>query len=178
MKPLVPLIALFVTVASVRAQYSLIKSEDGVLVVSDVPGRKFSVDVPGSEIVPYGLKQADHPFLTVDKRFLQIMSVPLAEFHADAKTGDEAILRNQMEYETNFTRVPRSAVRVQWRKLANRRTALLWTFAPGGRIKRQVNLTFRPGNYVTVLVSAVDDAHNEADIERFLARIANSFHPK
>jgi hypothetical protein len=170
--------AFFAAVASAHAQYSLIKSADGVLVVSNVPGRKFSVDVPGSEIVPYGLKQADHPYLTADGRLLQIMSVPLAEFHADPKASDDVILRQQMEYETNYTRVPLSAVKAQPRKLANGRAALLWSFAPGTQIKRQVNLTFRSGRYVVALVSAVEDTHSAPEIERFLTRIANSFHAK
>ena len=178
MKSVFLLVALFITVASAPAQYSLIKSEDGVLVVSEVPGRKFSLDIPGSQIVPYGLKQAEHPYLTADGRLLQIMSVPLAEFRADPKAPDDVILRKQMEYETNFTRVPSSAVRAQSRKLAAGRTALLWSFAPGTQIKRQVNLTFRSGSYVVALVGAVDDTHSAADIERFLTLIANSFHAK
>ena len=140
--------------------------------------RKYSVDVPGSKIVPYGLKQAAHPFLAADNRLLQIMSVPLAEFHADPKASDEAILRQQMKYETNYTGVPVSAMKAQTQKLVDGRTALLWSFDPGTEIKRQVNLTFRSGNYVVVLVGAVDNTHSFADIERFLTRIANSFHAK
>lgn len=175
----VPLvIAFFAGMSCACAQYTLIKSADGVLVVSQVPGRKYSVDVPGSEIVPYGLKQADHPFLTADNRLLQIMSVPLAEFHTDPKASDDAILRQQMHYETNYTRVPLEAVKAQSRKLASGRTALLWSFAPGTQIKRQVNLTFRSGGYVVALVGAVDDTHSPADIERFLTRIADSFQAK
>ncbi len=169
-------IVFFAGMACAHAQYTLIKSADGVLVVSQVPGRKYSVDVPGSKIVPYGLKQAAHPFLTADNRLLQIMSVPLAEFHADPKASDEVILRQQMEYETNYTGVPASAVKAQTRKLAGGRTALLWSFAPRTQIKRQVNLTFRSGNYVVALVGAIDDTHSFADIEQFLTRIANSFH--
>lgn len=106
------------------------------------------------------------------------MSVPIAEFHADPKASDEIILRKHKEYETNFIRVPLSAVRAQPRKLAAGRTALLWSFAPGTQIKRQVNLTFRSGSYVVALVGAVDGTHSTADIERFLTRIANSFHAK
>src|SRR5438132_10358977 len=105
MKRVLVIIAFFAEMTRANAQYSLVKSADGVLVVSEVPGRKFSIDVPGSEIVPYGLKQADHPYLTADGRLLQIMSVPLAEFLADAKASGDAVLRRQMEYETNYTRV-------------------------------------------------------------------------
>jgi hypothetical protein len=178
MKRISLLIALFVAAASAHARYSMIKSQDGVLVVSEVPGRKFSVDVPGSTIVPYCLKQADHPYLTADGRLLQIMSVPLAEFRADPKAADDVVLRKQMEYEINFTRVPRSAVRAQPRKLAAGRTALLWSFALGTQVRRQVNLTFRSGTYVVALVGAVDDSHSAGDIEKFLTRIANSFRTK
>ncbi len=71
MKRVLLVIAFFAAVVSAHGQYTLIKSADGVLVVSQVPGWKYTVDVPGSEIVPYGLKQADHPFLTADKRLLQ-----------------------------------------------------------------------------------------------------------
>ena len=178
MKRILVLITFLAAVSSTYAQYSLIKSADGVLVVSDVSGRKFSVDVPGSQIVPYGLKQASHPYLTADGRLLQIMSVPLAEFLADPKASDDAILRQQMQYEINYTRVPPSAVKTQARKLASGRAALLWSFPPGTKIKRQANLTFRSGSYVLVLVGAVDDTYSAADVERFLMRIANSFHAK
>jgi len=178
MKRIVVVIAFFARIACAHGQYTLIKSADGVLVVSEVPGRTFSVDVPGLQIVPYGLKQANHPFLTADNRLLQIMSAPLGEFHADPNASDNVVLRKQMEYETNYTRVPRSAVKAQPRKLANGRAALLWSFAPGTQLKRQVNLTFRSGSYVIALVGAVDDTHSPADIERFLTRIANSFHAK
>jgi hypothetical protein len=176
MRRVLSVIGFFAGMTCAHAQYTLIKSADGVLVVSQVPGRKYSVDVPGSEIVPYGLKQADHPFLTADKRLLQIMSVPLAEFHANPKTSNEVILRQQMKYETNYTGVPANAVKAQPRKLASGRTALLWSFAPGTQIKRQVNLTFRSGSYVVALIGAVDDTHSFADVERFLTRIANSYH--
>jgi hypothetical protein len=178
MNRILVLIAFLAAAPWAQAQYKLIKSADGVLVVSDVPGRKYSVDVPGSEIVPYGLKQVDHPYLTADNRFLQIMSVPLAEFHADPSASDESILRQQMQYEIGYTHVPPSIITSQPRKLANGRAALLWSFPPGTEIKRQVNLTFRSGSYVVALVSAVDNAHSQADIERFLTRIANSFHAK
>jgi len=178
MKRLLFIITLFSGVACAHAQYTLIKSADGVLVVSNVPGRKFSVDVPGWKIVPYGLKQADHPFLTADNRLLQIMSVPLAEFHADPKASDDVILRQQMQYETNYTGVPSRAVTAQPRQLAGGRAALLWSFAPRTQIKRQVNLTFRSGSYIVALVGAVDETQSPADIERFLTRIANSFHAK
>ena len=106
------------------------------------------------------------------------MSVLLAEFRADPKASDDAILGQQMQYEINYTRVPPSAVKTQPRKLASGRAALLWSFSPGTQIKRQVNLTFRSGSYVLVLVGAVDDTHSAADVERFLTRIANSFHAK
>jgi hypothetical protein len=178
MKRILFVIAFSAGVACAHAQYTLIKSVDGVLVVSNVPGRRFSVDVPGSEILPYGLKQADHPFLAADNRLLQIMSVPLAEFHADPKASDDMVLRQQMQYEINYTGVPSRAVTLQPRKLAGGRAALLWSFAPGTQIKRQVNLTFRSGSYVVALVGAVDETHSPADIERFLTRIANSFHAK
>jgi hypothetical protein len=178
MKLILVIIVFFGGIACADAQYSLIKSADGVLVVSDVPGRRFSVDVPGSQIVPYGLKQADHPYLTADGRLLQIMSVPLAEFRADSKASDEAILRQQMEYETNYIRVPISAVKAQPRKIGSDRAALIWSFAPGTQIKRQMNFTFRSGSYVVVLVGAVDATHGAADIERLLTRIAKSFNAK
>ena len=52
MKRILFVIAFSAGVACAHAQYTLIKSVDGVLVVSNVPGRRFSVDVPGSEILP------------------------------------------------------------------------------------------------------------------------------
>jgi hypothetical protein len=84
------------------ARYEMRKSSDGVLVISKVPSRTYSLDVPGKTIVPYGEKQADHPYLTADRTFLQILSVPLAEFKADERASDEKILKQQMQYEAGY----------------------------------------------------------------------------
>jgi hypothetical protein len=168
----------FLSTAPLFAQYEMRKSSDGVLVISKVSGRTYSVDVPGKTIVPYGEKQADHPYLTTDGTFLQILSVPLTEFKADASASDEAILKQQMQYEAGYWHVPLSSIESHTRKVG-RRTALVWSFMPtfGPRPVRQFFLTFRSGNYVVVLGSSVERGATKASLETLLSRIAASFHP-
>src|SRR5947209_2280468 len=134
---------LLLSATPIFAQYEIRKSSDGVLVISKVAGRTYSVDVPGNTIVPYGEKQADHPYLTADGTFLQILSVPVAEFNADATASDEAILNQQMQYEAGYWHIPLSSIESHIRRVGGR-TALVWSFMPsiGQRPVRQFFLTF------------------------------------
>jgi hypothetical protein len=159
------------------AQYEMRKSADGILLVSQARGRTYTLDIPGKTIVPYGDQQADHPYLTVDGVFLQVLSVPLAEFKADANASDEAVLRQQMQYEATYYKVPVSQIESHTRKVAGR-TTLAWSFMPtvGPLPVRQVFLTFRSGSYVVVIGSSVERGQGKSSIESLLARIASSFH--
>jgi hypothetical protein len=159
------------------AQYEVRKSADGILLVSQVKGRTHTLDIPGESIVPYGAQQADHPYLTADGVFLQVLSVPLTEFKADASAGDEAVLKQQMQYEASYYKVPPAQIDSHSRKVAGR-TALVWSFMPtlGPRPVRQVFLTLRAGSYVVVIGSSVERGQSKSSIESLLARIAASFH--
>jgi hypothetical protein len=165
---------LFTLVSHAFAQYEVLKSADGFTVVSNVSGRTFTVDVPGKNLTPYGADSADHPYLMVDGRFLQVLSVPLAEFHASASVADEAALRKQMEYEAGFWKVPLSAVQSQLRKLPSGRAVFLWSLSVQG--KRQIFCTVRSGGYVVVLGSAVEGGHAASELQSWLMRIAQSLH--
>ena len=168
---------LLVSATPIFAQYEMRKSSDGVLVVSKVSGRTYTLDVPGKTIVPYGEKQADHPYLTADGTFLQILSVPLAEFKCDVSAGDEAVLRQQMQYEASYYKVPLASIDSHTRKVGSR-SALVWSFMPtlGPRPVRQIFLTFRAGSYVVVIGSSVERGQSKSSIESLLARVAASFH--
>ena len=159
------------------AQYEVRKSADGVLLASQVSGRKYTLNIPGKSIMPYGAQQADHPYFTVDGIFLQVLSVPLAEFHTDGTAGDEAVLRQQMQYEGGYYKVPPQQIDSHTRRVGGR-TALVWSFMPtfGPRPVRQVDLTFRSGSYIVVLGSSVERGQSKSQIESFLARVASSFH--
>ena len=151
------------------AQYEVRKSADGFSVISKVRGRTFTVDVPGKNLTPYGADSADHPYLMVDGRFLQVLSVPISEFHASISAGDEAVLKQQMQYETTYWHA--DAVRPQVRKLPSGRTVMLWSVAAQ---KRQVFCTIRSGSYVVVLGSAVEGGHTVGELQRWLMQIASS----
>ena len=146
------------------------KSADGFSVISKVRGRTFTVDVPGKNLTPYGADSADHPYLMVDGRFLQVLSVPLSEFHASASAGDEAVLKQQMQYETTYWHA--DAVQPQVRKLPSGRTVMLWSITAQG--KRQIFCTIRSGSYAVVLGSAVEGGHSIGELQRWLMRIAGS----
>jgi hypothetical protein len=160
------------------AQYEIRKSADGFLVVSNVPGRRFTLDIPGKQVTPYGAKTQSHPYLAVDGVFLQVLSVPLAEFKADPKALDATILKQQMQYEAKYWKVSSSQIDSHIRKLGGR-TALTWSFVPAfsPQPKRQIFLTLRSGSYVVVIGSAVQRGQTKSFIESFLARIAASFRP-
>jgi hypothetical protein len=159
------------------AQYEFRKSADGLFMVSNVPGRRFTLDVPGKQVTPYGAKTQSHPFLSVDGVFLQILSVPLAEFNGDSRAGDETVLRQQMHYEANYWKVPLSQIDSHTRKVGGR-TTLLWSYTPGFGPRRvqQIFLTLRSGDYVVVLGSAVQPRQKKTSIESLLRRVAASFH--
>src|SRR6266540_6434405 len=92
------------------AQYEIRKSTNSFLIVSKVPGRTFSVNVPGKQLTPYGAKTESHPYLVVDGVFFQVLSVPLAEFKGDAKASDARVLKQQMQYEANHYKMPLSQI--------------------------------------------------------------------
>jgi hypothetical protein len=164
---------LFVALVShAHAQYEVRKSTDGYSVVSKVRGRTFTVDVPGKELTPYGADSTDHPYLMVDGRFLQVLSVPVAEFHGIASGSDEAVLKQQMQYESGYWHAP--AVQPQVHKLASGRTALIWSLTV--QSKHQIFCTVRSGSYVVVLGSAVEGGHSASELQSWLMRIASSLH--
>jgi hypothetical protein len=153
------------------AQYEVRKSADGYTVVSKVRGRTFTLDVPGQELTPYGADSTDHPYLMVDGRFLQVLSVPIAEFHGTASGTDEAVLKQQMQYETTYWHA--DALHPEVRKLPSGRIVMLWSVAAQ---KRQVFCTIRSGSYVVVLGSAVEGGHKVDELQSWLMRIASSLH--
>jgi hypothetical protein len=176
MRALIALILLAST-TPLLAQYEIRKSADGFLVVSNVPGRRFTLDVPGKHVTPYGAKTQSHPFLTVDGVFLQVLSVPLAEFKVDIRAGDETVLQKQMRYEANYWKVSPSQIDSHIREVAGR-TVLVWSYTPsfGPRRVQQIFLTLRSGGYVVVLGSTVQPGQKKTSIETLLARVAASFH--
>ena len=169
--PLITILLLTITTHAF-AQYEVRKSTDGFSVISKVRGRTYTVNVPGKDIKTYGADSADHPYLMVDGRFLQVLSVPLAEFHGSASAGDEAALKQQMQYETTYWHA--DAVQPKIRKLPSGRTILLWSMTAQG--KRQVFCTIRSGSYVVVLGSAVEGGHSIGELQEWLMRIAGSLH--
>lgn len=169
------MLLLFAITSHVFAQYEVRKSADGFSVISKVRGRTYSVDVPGKDIKTYGADSADHPYLMVDGRFLQVLSVPLAEFNGSAAASDETVLRQQMQYETTFWHA--EAVPPKIRKLPSGRTVLLWSMTAQGKRKRQIFCTTRSGGYVVVLGSAVERGQSIDELQSWLMRIAGSLHP-
>ena len=173
MKTITLVTLLFIAlVGRASGQYEVRKSPDGYSVVSKVRGRTFTVDVPGRDLIPYGADSADHPYLMVDGRFLQVLSVPVADFHGTASGSDEAVLKQQMQYESDFWHA--AAVQPQARKLASGRTGLVWSLTVQG--KHQIFCTVRSGSYVVILGSAVEGGHSVSELQSWLMRIAASFH--
>ena len=178
------LVALSAT--SARGQYAAFKSADGVLLISQRPGRYFSIDLPGAKIIPVGQKEATHPsFIICDRpndrvqegRFVQVMPVPLAEFKGQPQESDETLLRRQAQYETTYWHPRDSDLRLT--KLENGRTALLWQLTLARKLRAgsiQLFLSFREPDYVLVLSSNVPNERKIRPTEAYLRRLAASFH--
>jgi hypothetical protein len=179
------LVLLFAGLIPARAQYAAFKSADGILLISQRPSQYFSIDLPGSKIMPVGQKSMSHPsFIICDSpddqprngRFVQVMPVPLSEFKGRPNESDQTLLSRQADYEIGYWH-PRDSQR-RLTTLANGRTALIWKLTLAKKIRTgsmQLFLSFRQQDYVVVLSSNVPDDRDPKSIESYLRRVALSF---
>ncbi len=172
-KLILSLLLLTASSASSWAQYTAYKSADGVLVVCDKPGHYFSLLIPGhsvhlvrrNEVYVLGKpEEVAHPYFMVGSRFVQLMPLPIAEFNGDVAANDEAILRQQAQYELNAQHPILSSIKLI--PLPNGRTALFYFF----RVRK-----WRERNYAVLIGSNVPKGDSDTSVQSFLLRIASSF---
>jgi len=184
-KLILSLFLLTASSASSWAQYTAYKSADGVLVVCDKPGHYFSLLIPGhsvhlvrrNEVYVLGKpEEVAHPYFMVGSRFVQLMPLPIAEFNGDVAANDEAILRQQAQYELNAQHPILSSIKLI--PLPNGRTALFYFFRvrkSGPASENQLFVTWRERNYVVLIGSNVPKGDSDTSVQSFLLRIASSF---
>lgn len=119
------------------------------------------------------------PRFLSDGRFLQVTVATLKEMGGGAAMDDKAVLRLQLKYDADFFKQPLSNIHTEELRLKDGREALLWDYTPelgNGAAPQQLNLTFRSGDYVVVLSSAlVTKAQGVKEVRDFLMSVADSF---
>ncbi len=169
---------LMLSLGAASAQYVVYAAKEGVVLFSKSPERVFTLEVPGKKVVPMGGAQETPRFLS-DGRFLQVTVVTLKEMGGDAGMDDKALLRLQLKYDADYYKRPVADFHTEELRLKDGRDALLWDYTPEVQnvtAPRQLNLTFRSGDYVVVLGSAlVTKAQGMDEMKAFLISVADSF---
>ena len=131
--------------------WAAIKTDDGILFISNRPESSFMVRIKGKEITP--LNDPDHIFFNVDGKVLQIQTALISEFAPDAnekKFDDKSILDAHRDWETKYLEgVMKSKLKVQLfkAKLRDGGEAALWQFD----MPAQLSADARKQIYVTVV---------------------------
>ncbi len=157
--------------------YVLTTVPHGLGIASLVRNREFLLGVNGDDIKVLQETSPGRLALTVDKKFLQIFSVPLTEFNGTAAKHDLDVVRQYMESKIRSYQVPMSAVHVEAFKLKSKRNVLIWTFEPRltPQVKQQLFLGWRYQNYIVVLGSAAAPDQNADQIKSWLIKVAETF---
>ncbi len=131
--------------------WAAIKTDDGILFVSNGPETHFMLRIKGKDITP--LNDPDHTFFNVDGKVLQIQTALISEFAPDAiekKRDDKSILDAHRDWETKYLEgVMKSKLKVQIfkAKLRDGGEAALWQYD----MPEQFNADARKQIYVTVV---------------------------
>ena len=178
------------SVANVLAQpqenSGLIKTADGVLVVSNEPGSFYTLEIKGKSIKPI----PDRPFwFTVDGKFLQVVNAEKAQFlkdAADKRLDDKAILSAHRKWESDYISETLGAklnINSEWLKLSNGMTAIAWNYdmphvADKQTAKRQLYLIVVKGDRVIGLNTVVEEDGQDKILQQFLIDTMNTFKPR
>ncbi len=157
--------------------YLLTTVPHGLTISSLVRNRAFLLGVNGDDIVVSKNSSPGHLAMTVDKKFLQVFTVPLADFNGTAPNSDLAVLRQYMEYKARSYHLPLNAIHTEASKLKSKRNVLFWSFETHltPQVKQQLFLTWRYKDYVVVLGSAISPGQSVEQIRPWLIKIAESF---
>jgi hypothetical protein len=156
--------------------WALITTEDGVLFVWNVQKLHFTVAIKGKDIKR--VDDADHIFLAVDGKILQIQAAEIRNFAPDAKAkklDDKAVLAAHREWESKYigellkSKLTLHSFSVNMSALG---AASLWEFdMPEGlnaEVKAQVYMTVVRGDYVVLLNCEATTTAPEVEVRKFL----------
>lgn len=179
---------LFVSLSSAqdREQSGVIKTADGVLVVSNEPGNYYTIEIKGKDIRPI----PERPFwFQVDGKFFQIVTAEkktiLAELGRKA-TDDRGMLAAHRDWESDYlskTMNTKLKIDSSWQTLANGMEALAWSyemphFDDRQTAKKQLYLfVSKKGDYVLGLNSVVEKDNEEKAIQQLLTDTMNTLKP-
>lgn len=157
--------------------YVLTTVPHGLSIAALARGREFLLGLKGDKIVISKDVSPGRLALTVDNKFLQLFSVPLADFDGTMSSSDLAVQRQYMEFKARAYHVPLSAIHVEASKLKSNRNVLVWSFEPHltPKVKQQLFLTWRYRDYLVVLGSVITPDQSVDQIKPWLIKIAESF---
>jgi hypothetical protein len=156
--------------------WALIKTNDGVLFVWNVKKLHFTVAVKGKDIKR--VNDADHVFLSVDGKMLQIQAAEIRDFAPNAKEkklDDKGVLAAHREWESKYieellkSKLTLHSFSVNMSALG---PASLWEFdMPQGmdaEVKTEVYMTVVRGDYVVLLNCEATTTTPEVEVRKFL----------
>lgn len=158
--------------------WTALKTADGLLFIWNQPGLSFTISIKGNEIRP--LDAGQNIFFEVDGLLLQIQSLPITNFAADARKNhlsDEAILNAHRDWEVGFIENEllhqKISVKSSAEKLPNGTQALAWQYdLPEGLrnpdAHTQMYLVLIAKDYVILLNSVAKSASSEPAVQNFL----------
>jgi hypothetical protein len=164
--------------AQQRDGWSALKTGDGVLFIWNRTGLSFTISIKGNEVRP--MDAGENIFFMVDGLVLQIQSLPITDFAADArknKLSDEAILGAHRDWEVGFIENEllhkKISVKSSAEKLPNGMQALVWQYdLPEGfrnpDAHTQMYVTVVAKDYLILLNSVAKSTSAEPAIQNFL----------
>jgi len=183
---IIGMVAFFALSASAQVEGSgVIKTRDGVLLVSNEPGNFYTMEIKGSEIKPI----QDHFFwFTVDGKFLQIVNAEKSQFLSESEKNldEKGVLSAHMKWESDYiseTLKSKLAVNSSWITLTSGKTAIAWDFdmpqvADKQTAKRQLYILTVNGTHVIGMNTVVEKDGEEAHLRQFLLDRLNSLKPR
>jgi hypothetical protein len=159
---------------------TVIKTDDGVMLVWNLPDLHFTIEIKGTDVRP--LNSPESVFFNVDGKVLQVQSVAVNEFMKDAertKKDDKSILVAHRDWESQFIESSllgkKLTVETVPQKLSNGSEGLLWKFAmpkmpemTNTTAKAQIYLTVVSGAHVILLNGVVEGETVESAVQNFL----------
>jgi len=158
-----------------------VRTEDGLLFIWNRRDLNFTLLIKGQDIRP--MNDPNNIFLTVDGRVLQIQSLPISNFAADArknKLDDKAILAAHRDWETKFLEDEllhsKVAIQSSSEKLTSGTEALVWQYDLPEKFKNpdaktQMYLGIVAKDYIILLNGVVSASSSEAEVRKFLVGI-------
>lgn len=172
---------------SPEGQSALIKTDKGILLVSNEPGNFYTMEIKGRSIEP----GPEPLWFKVDGRFLQIQTALKSQFlngKVDGRLDDKALLTSHRDWEADYASTLFKAklkVDSEWIKLSSGKDALGWSYDMPTQFvadrpdaaRKQFFLVVVKGDGVLLVNSALVGNDTEKDMKRFLFDTLDTLKP-